>query len=43
MPGWRDELLALITNPNVAYLLLMLGLYGLILEFYSPGLGVRAW
>jgi membrane-bound serine protease (ClpP class) len=39
VPGWRDELLALITNPNVAYLLLMLGLYGLILEFYSPGLG----
>jgi membrane-bound serine protease (ClpP class) len=39
VPGWRDELLAIITNPNVAYLLLMLGLYGLILEFYSPGLG----
>jgi len=39
VPGWRDELLALITNPNVAYLLLMLGLYGLILEFYSPGIG----
>jgi membrane-bound serine protease (ClpP class) len=40
VPDWRDELLALITNPNVAYLLLMLGLYGLIFEFYSPGLGV---
>ena len=39
VPGWRDELLAMITNPNVAYLLLMVGLYGLILEFYSPGLG----
>jgi membrane-bound serine protease (ClpP class) len=38
-PGWRDELLAVLTNPNVAYLLLMLGLYGLILEFYSPGIG----
>src|SRR5262245_51677057 len=32
VPGWRDELLALITNPNVAYILLMLGIYGLILE-----------
>ncbi len=39
VPGWRDELLALITNPNVAYILLMIGLYGLILEFYSPGFG----
>jgi membrane-bound serine protease (ClpP class) len=39
-PGWRDELLALITNPNVAYILLMLGIYGLILEFYNPGTGV---
>jgi membrane-bound serine protease (ClpP class) len=40
VPGWRDELLALITNPNVAYILLMLGIYGLILEFYNPGTGV---
>jgi membrane-bound serine protease (ClpP class) len=40
VPDWRDELLALITNPNVAYLLLMVGIYGLILEFYNPGVGV---
>jgi membrane-bound serine protease (ClpP class) len=39
-PGWRHELLSLITNPNVAYLLLMIGIYGLILEFYNPGIGV---
>jgi membrane-bound serine protease (ClpP class) len=39
-PDWRNELLALITNPNVAYLLLMLGIYGLILEFYNPGTAV---
>lgn len=39
-PGWRHELLAIITDPNVAYILLMLGLYGLILEFYNPGFGV---
>jgi membrane-bound serine protease (ClpP class) len=39
-PGWRYELLALITDPNVAYILLMLGIYGLLLEFYHPGTGV---
>jgi membrane-bound serine protease (ClpP class) len=39
-PGWRYELLALITDPNVAYILLMLGVYGLLLEFYHPGTGV---
>lgn len=39
-PGWRYEFLALITEPNVAYILLMLGIYGLLLEFYNPGFGV---
>jgi len=36
-PDWRNRLLALITNPSVAYLLLMVGLYGLLLEGYNPG------
>lgn len=34
---WRTELLAIITNPTLAYLLLMVGIYGLILEGYNPG------
>ena len=36
-PGWRTELLALITNPNVAFILMLVGVYGLILEFFNPG------
>jgi membrane-bound serine protease (ClpP class) len=36
-PGWRNRFLAAITNPNVAYLLLLIGLYGLLFEFISPG------
>jgi len=36
-PDWRTELLALITNPNVAFILMLIGVYGLILEFFNPG------
>jgi membrane-bound serine protease (ClpP class) len=37
MPDWRTELLAVITNPNVAFILLLVGVYGLVFEFLSPG------
>jgi len=36
-PDWRTELLSLLTNPNVAYLLMLIGIYGLLLEGYNPG------
>jgi len=37
---WRSKFLAVLTDPNVAYLLMLVGIYGLILEFYNPGVGV---
>ncbi len=36
-PDWRSELLGVITSPTIAYLLLLIGVYGLILEGYNPG------
>jgi membrane-bound serine protease (ClpP class) len=36
-PGFGQRLLALIAEPNVAYILLMLGFYGLLFELQNPG------
>lgn len=36
-PDWRTNLLTAITNPNVALILMMVGIYGLIFEFMNPG------
>ena len=36
-PSWRIRLLSVITNPNVALILMLLGIYGLMFEFMSPG------
>jgi membrane-bound serine protease (ClpP class) len=36
-PDWRTELLAVITNPTVAYGLMLFGIYGLLFEGYNPG------
>lgn len=36
-PNWRARFLGIITNPTIAYMLLLAGIYGLILEAFHPG------
>jgi membrane-bound serine protease (ClpP class) len=36
-PDWRTKALSVIADPNIAFLLLLIGFYGLILEFWHPG------
>ena len=38
--GWRDSLLSAITDPNIAYVLMVIGFYGLIFELANPGFGL---
>jgi membrane-bound serine protease (ClpP class) len=38
--NWKEGLLAAIADPNIALILMMLGVYGLLFEFYTPGFGV---
>lgn len=36
-PDWRTKLLSAITDPNIAYVLMLVGIYGLIYELANPG------
>ncbi len=37
-PDWRTRVLSVITNPSVAYLMILVGIYALVFEFSNPGL-----
>lgn len=37
-PDWRTKLLSVISDPNVAYLLMIVGFYGLVFELINPGM-----
>jgi membrane-bound serine protease (ClpP class) len=34
---WKHSILDILSDPNIAYILLMLGMYGLLFELYNPG------
>ena len=36
-PDWRGRLLAVISDPGLALVLMMIGVYGLLFEFMNPG------
>jgi membrane-bound serine protease (ClpP class) len=37
-PDWRTRFLSVVTDPSIAYLLILLGIYALVFEFSNPGL-----
>jgi membrane-bound serine protease (ClpP class) len=37
VPDWRTRVLLILTHPTIAYGLLLIGIYGLLLEGYNPG------
>lgn len=40
VPDWRSRMLSVLSNPTIAVALMMIGIYGLFVEFTNPGFGV---
>src|SRR5262249_367304 len=40
LPDWRSRMLGVLSNPTIAVALMMIGIYGLFVEFTNPGLGL---
>jgi membrane-bound serine protease (ClpP class) len=36
--NWKTRLITIVTDPNIVFILMMIGIYGIIFEFWSPGL-----
>ena len=37
---WGERILSVLSNPNIAFLLMMFGFYGIFFELYTPGWGI---
>lgn len=35
--NWRDKLLGVISDPNITYILMMIGIFGIMFELFNPG------